>query len=34
MVTKIGGKQAKISEPQKTGMLLGWQRDLVDFCIR
>jgi hypothetical protein len=35
-VTKIGAEQAKISELQKTEMLLtdGWQRDLVDFCIR
>jgi len=34
-VTKIGAEQAKISELQKTEMLLsnGWQRDLVEFCI-
>jgi hypothetical protein len=35
-VTKIGAKQAKISELQKTEILLsdGWQRDLAEFCIR
>jgi hypothetical protein len=35
-VTKIGAEQAKISELQKTEMPLsdGWQRDLVEFCIR
>jgi hypothetical protein len=35
-VTKIGAEQAKISELQKTEMLLsdGWQRDLVEFCTR
>ena len=35
-VTKIGAEQTKISELQKTEMLLsdGWQRDLVKFCIR
>jgi len=35
-VTKIGAEQAKISKLQKTEMLLsgGWQRDLVEFCIR
>jgi len=35
-VTKIGAEQANISELRKTEMLLsdGWQRDLVEFCIR
>src|SRR4029077_14623853 len=35
-VTKIGVKQPKVNELQKTGILLsdGWQRDLVESCIR